>query len=127
MKLSKSTTQPNSKVNENAIRKAIPELVKEIGEQQLALYAEHKKSVLVIFQGMDASGKDGAIKNVFVDANPMGVHVISFKKPTETELAHDFLWRIHAVTPPGGMIHVFNRSHYEDILIPTVEKIIPQK
>jgi PPK2 family polyphosphate:nucleotide phosphotransferase len=127
MKLHKSPTQPGSNINENAIRKAIPELVKAIGEQQLALYASGKKSLLVIFQGMDASGKDGVIKNVFMDANPMGVHVISFKKPTETEMAHDFLWRIHAVTPPGGMIHIFNRSHYEDILVPTVEKFIPEK
>jgi len=127
MKLNKSTTQPGSTVNEVTIRKAIPPLVKDIGELQLALYASGKKSLLVIFQGMDASGKDGAIKNVFIDANPMGVHVISFKKPTETELSHDFLWRIHAATPPGGMIHVFNRSHYEDILVPTVDKLIPDK
>jgi PPK2 family polyphosphate:nucleotide phosphotransferase len=127
MKLHKTASQPGKTVNENEIRKAIPELVKSIGELQLALYASASKSLLVIFQGMDASGKDGAIKNVFVDVNPMGVHVISFKKPTETEFAHDFLWRIHAAAPPAGMIHVFNRSHYEDILVPTVEKFIPEK
>src|SRR4030095_3258367 len=78
------------------------------------------------FQGMDASGKDGAIKNVFSDTNPMGTRVISFKKPTEPEYAHDFLWRIHSNVPPAGMIHLFNRSHYEDIVIPTVMGYIPK-
>lgn len=78
-------------------------------------------------QGMDASGKDGAIRDVFKGVNPMGVRVFSFKKPTEEELDHDFLWRIHKCTPPKGMMHVFNRSHYEDVLIVRVHKWIDEK
>jgi PPK2 family polyphosphate:nucleotide phosphotransferase len=127
MKLQKTATDPGKEIDENTIRDAIPGLVKKIGELQLALYAEAKKSLLVIFQGMDASGKDGAIKNVFADVNPMGIHVISFKKPTEQEYAHDFLWRVHAQMPPAGMIHIFNRSHYEDILVPTVQGSLSEK
>ena len=127
MKLHKFESLPGKKVDEAAIRSALPKLFKKIGDLQLALYAEGKKSLLVILQGMDASGKDGAIKNVFMEVNPMGTHVICFKKPTEHELAHDFLWRIHAQVPPAGMIHIFNRSHYEDIIVPTVESYIPAK
>lgn len=126
MKLQKIPTQPGKNIDETAIRAALPALFKEIGELQVALYAENKRSLLVVLQGMDAAGKDGAIKNVFLDVNPMGSHVICFKKPTEQEYAHDFLWRIHANTPPAGMIHIFNRSHYEDIIVPTVEGFIPK-
>ena len=125
MKLQKTASQPGKNIDETAIRNALPVLYKEIGELQLALYAEAKKSLLVIFQGMDASGKDGVIKNVFSETNPMGTRVLSFKKPTEHEYAHDFLWRIHANVPPAGMIHMFNRSHYEEIIIPTVLKSMP--
>jgi polyphosphate kinase 2 (PPK2 family) len=106
--------------------KRTEEMVAAIGEWQLKLYAESKQSLLVILQGMDASGKDGAIKDVFASVNPMGTHVICFKKPTELEYSHDFLWRIHAQVPPAGMIHIFNRSHYEDILVPSVEKFLPE-
>lgn len=84
--------------------------MKKIGELQNVLYASHTRSLLVVIQGMDASGKDGAIRNVFAGINPMGILVISFKKPTEEELDYDFLWRIHKNVPPIGMIHVFNRS-----------------
>ncbi|MBZ0100028.1 MAG: polyphosphate kinase, partial [Taibaiella sp.] len=88
------------------------------------LYAENRHSILVIFQGMDASGKDGVVRDVFTSMNPTGIRVYSFKVPTEEELAHDFLWRVHKVTPPRGMIHVFNRSHYEDIIVTRVHGII---
>lgn len=97
-------------------------LLKEINELQNVLYAEGKHSVLVILQGMDASGKDGAIKKVLGQLNPQGVMVTSFKVPTEEELKHDFLWRIHQHTPGKGMIAVFNRSHYEDVLVTRVHK-----
>jgi PPK2 family polyphosphate:nucleotide phosphotransferase len=127
MNLSNHSSVPGSKVNEKEIRLATPGIVAEIGELQLKLYAEGKKSLLVILQGMDASGKDGAVKDVFMDVNPMGIRVVTFKKPSEEEYAHDFLWRVHQKTPPKGMIHVFNRSHYEDILVPAVEKYIPEK
>jgi len=97
-------------------------LLKELQELQNVLYAESKHSVLVILQGMDASGKDGAIKNVLGELNPQGVVVTSFKTPTEEELKHDFLWRVHQHAPAKGMIAVFNRSHYEDVLITRVHK-----
>ncbi|HVF80975.1 MAG TPA: PPK2 family polyphosphate kinase [Flavisolibacter sp.] len=96
------------------------ELKATLDELQNRLYAEGKHSVLVVIQGMDASGKDGAIKNVFGGLNPQGIAVKSFKTPTAEELAHDFLWRIHQHMPARGMIQLFNRSHYEDVLITRV-------
>lgn len=89
---------------------------KKIGRLQEALYAEGKQSLLVIFQAMDAAGKDGTIRTVFTGINPQGIQVSSFKQPTQEELAHDILWRVHAAIPPRGHIGVFNRSHYEDVL-----------
>jgi PPK2 family polyphosphate:nucleotide phosphotransferase len=97
-------------------------LLDELDELQNLLFAEAKHSVLVIIQGMDASGKDGAIKNVFGTLNPQGVAVRSYKAPTQEELSHDFLWRIHQHAPAKGMIQVFNRSHYEDVLITRVHE-----
>ena len=97
-------------------------LLEELNELQNRLYAEAKHSVLIILQGMDASGKDGAVKNVLGQLNPMGINVTSFKTPTQEELKHDFLWRIHQHTPEKGMIEVFNRSQYEDVLITRVHK-----
>jgi len=93
-------------------------------KQQSLLYAEHKHSVLVVLQALDAGGKDGAIKHVFTALNPQGVHVASFKGPTPAELAHDFLWRIHPHAPGKGEIAIFNRSHYEDVLVTRVHKLI---
>lgn len=92
----------------------------ELDELQNLLYAESKHSLLVVIQGMDGSGKDGAIKNVFGGVNPLGVSVKPFKAPTAEELSHDFLWRVHRHTPAKGMIQIFNRSHYEDVLITRV-------
>jgi PPK2 family polyphosphate:nucleotide phosphotransferase len=96
-------------------------VLKELNELQNLLYAEGKHSVLVILQGMDASGKDGVIRNVFGQLNPQGVQVKSFKAPSEEELSHDFLWRIHKHAPAKGMIQIFNRSQYEDVLITRVK------
>ena len=95
-------------------------LIKELNELQYLLYAEGKHSVLVVLQGMDASGKDGVIRKVFSNLNPQGMQVVPFKKPTEEELAHDFLWRVHKHVPAKGMVQIFNRSHYEDVLITRV-------
>lgn len=95
-------------------------LLQQLDELQNLLYAEANHSVLVILQGIDASGKDGAIKHVFSSMNPQGVDVTSFKVPTQQELSHDFLWRVHAHAPAKGMIQVFNRSQYEDVLITRV-------
>lgn len=99
----------------------------KIIELQPRLYAENRQKLLVIFQAMDAAGKDSTTRHVFEGVNPQGVHVVSFKVPSKRELAHDFLWRIHRRVPPQGMIHVFNRSHYEDVLVVRVEKIVPQE
>jgi PPK2 family polyphosphate:nucleotide phosphotransferase len=97
-------------------------ILEELQELQNLLFAENKHSVLLVIQGMDGSGKDGVIRNVFTSMNPQGVDVESFKAPTPEELSHDFLWRIHQYAPAKGMIRVFNRSHYEDILITRVHK-----
>lgn len=94
----------------------------EFSELQNLLFASNKYSLLVVIQGLDASGKDGAIRNVFNSTNPQGVAVVSYKVPTEEEYAHDFLWRIHKNSPRKGMIQIFNRSHYEDVLVTRVHK-----
>lgn len=99
---------------------------KKIIDLQERLYAENKQSLLVVFQAMDTGGKDGCIENVFKGVNPTGCSVRSFKVPTEVELAHDFLWRYHQHTPRNGMIQVFNRSHYEDVLIVRVKDLVPK-
>ena len=98
-----------------------------IGELQDALYAQGRQSVLVILQGMDASGKDGSVRRVFDAVNPTGIQVTSFKQPSAEELRHDFLWRCHAKAPPRGYIGVFNRSYYEDVLIVRVhaDRLLP--
>ncbi|HEV7329906.1 MAG TPA: PPK2 family polyphosphate kinase [Flavisolibacter sp.] len=102
--------------------KALTQALKEqLDTLQNLLYAESKHAILIIIQGMDASGKDGAIRNVLSGLNPQGIFVKSFKVPTAEELSHDFLWRIHQHTPAKGMIQVFNRSHYEDVLVPRVK------
>jgi PPK2 family polyphosphate:nucleotide phosphotransferase len=97
-----------------------------IDELQYLLYAEAKRAVLLILQGVDASGKDGVIRRVFDGVNPQGVHVVSFKAPVGAELQHDYLWRIHAALPPRGTIGVFNRSHYEDIVTVGVLGLFPE-
>ncbi|PHQ81905.1 MAG: polyphosphate kinase [Phycisphaera sp.] len=93
---------------------------------QRKLWAEDKRSLLVVLQGMDCSGKDGTIRNVFGPLNPQGCRVAGFKKPTSEELDHDFLWRVHKVTPARGEITIFNRSHYEDVLAVRVLNLIPE-
>jgi len=91
------------------------------------LYAENKRSLLIVLQGMDAAGKDGTIKHVMSGVNPQGCAVTSFKQPSAAELAHDFLWRIHAAVPAKGSIGIFNRSQYEDVLIARVHKLVPKR
>lgn len=127
IKLSKISTDPPQDVDKNAIEKETDRLVKRLGELQYVLRAEQKHAVLVIFQGMDASGKDGAVRNVFKECTFDGINVYSFKKPTEEEFAHDFLWRVHKQVPAKGMIQIFNRSHYEDVLIQRVHKWITEQ
>jgi PPK2 family polyphosphate:nucleotide phosphotransferase len=97
----------------------------EINLLQDRLYAESARALLVVLQGTDTAGKDGAIREVFNDTGPVGVAVTSFKQPSEVERAHDYLWRVHAACPPRGWIGVFNRSHYEDVLVVKVKKLAP--
>jgi PPK2 family polyphosphate:nucleotide phosphotransferase len=117
-------TRAPKEFDKEKTKKEIAELLEKLDDLQNLLYAESKYSLLVIIQGMDASGKDGAIRNVFGKLNPQGVEVKSFKVPTQEEAAHDFLWRIHQHVPQKGMIQIFNRSHYEDILVTRVHKWI---
>jgi PPK2 family polyphosphate:nucleotide phosphotransferase len=105
---------------------ALDDLRKRLRELQDRLWAEQKQSLLVVLQAMDGGGKDGTIKHVFRGVNPQGCRVTSFKKPTEDELAHDFLWRVHKVTPALGEIGIFNRSHYEDVLVVRVHDLVPE-
>jgi PPK2 family polyphosphate:nucleotide phosphotransferase len=120
-------TRAPKDIDKAKTKKATEEILQELNELQNLLYAGGEHSLLIIFQGLDASGKDGLIKDVFTGINPLGIDVIPFKVPTEVELSHDFLWRIHNYTPPKGKIHVFNRSHYEDVLVTRVEKMIDDK
>lgn len=102
-------------------------LYERIAELQELLFASSSRALLVVFQAMDGSGKDSAIKHIFRDCSPNGTRVAYFKAPNSTELSHDYLWRIHAVLPPKGMIGVFNRSHYEDVLITRVHGWVTDK
>lgn len=120
IKLAEISTRAPSGTDKEEYKKKTVAILQELDELQNLLYAEAKHSILVVIQGMDASGKDGLIKDVFGSMNPQGVRVQSFKVPTEEEKAHDFLWRIHNKVPAKGMIKVFNRSHYEDILVTRV-------
>ncbi|HET9823756.1 MAG TPA: PPK2 family polyphosphate kinase [Chitinophagaceae bacterium] len=127
IKLSEVDTRAPKQFDKEATKREIEKLLEKLDELQNLLYAESKHSLLVVIQGMDASGKDGAIRNVFGKLNPQGVQVKSFKVPTAEEAAHDFLWRVHQHAPAKGMIQVFNRSHYEDIVITRVHKYIDDR
>ncbi|MGQ0738139.1 MAG: PPK2 family polyphosphate kinase [Bacteroidota bacterium] len=116
------STRTPKELDKKKVKEQTTKLVEELDELQNLLFAEGKHSVLVVIQGMDGSGKDGVIRNVLGNMNPQGVKVKSYKAPTAEELSHDFLWRIHEHVPAKGMIQVFNRSHYEDILITRVHK-----
>jgi PPK2 family polyphosphate:nucleotide phosphotransferase len=124
LQLSKINARAPKSVSKEKTQKKTNAIVDELDDLQNLLYAESKHSVLIILQGMDASGKDGLIRDVFGKMNPQGVRVTSFKQPTELEKAHDFLWRIHLQVPAKGMIQIFNRSHYEDVLVTRVYKSI---
>jgi PPK2 family polyphosphate:nucleotide phosphotransferase len=105
---------------------AIKDLRHRLAELQGRLYAESGQALLVVLQAIDAGGKDGTIKHVFKGVNPQGCKVTSFKQPNDHELSHDFLWRIHQNTPHKGMIGIFNRSHYEDVLVVRVHDLVPE-
>jgi PPK2 family polyphosphate:nucleotide phosphotransferase len=105
---------------------ALEKLDSELSELQELMAAAQHNSLLVILQGTDTSGKDGTIRHIFSRVNPQGCYVHSFKQPTDEELAHDFLWRVHKATPGKGFLGIFNRSHYEDVLVARVHKLVPE-
>src|ERR1700761_8706693 len=96
----------------------------QLADLQEVFYASQTKALLIVLQGMDTAGKDGTISHIFSGVNPQGCDVAAFKVPTPLESRHDFLWRVHAQVPPRGMIKIFNRSHYEDVIVPRVHKLI---
>jgi len=102
-------------------------LADKIGDLQELLFAEHKHKLLIVLQGMDTSGKDGTVRHVMRGVSPQSVRAVSFKVPTAVELEHDFLWRVHAQAPGTGEIVIFNRSHYEDVLVVRVHELVPEK
>ena len=112
--------RPKRAPDEDKLRESLQEVGTRIGELQDILYADGRFALLIVLQGRDASGKDGTIKHVFHAVNPQGCQVTSFKVPTELERRHDFLWRVHQAVPPRGMIGIFNRSHYEDVIVERV-------
>ena len=111
----------------DALERATKKQIDRISESQRVLYADGRYAMLIVLQGRDASGKDGTIRKVFTAVNPQGCSVSSFKAPTELEQHHDFLWRIHIQIPARGMIGIFNRSHYEDVIVPRVHGTIAKK
>src|SRR5213595_3231990 len=115
-----ATAKPFSSGDKARDRKRVDELAQELDELQNLFYADRRFKLLVVLQGLDTSGKDGTLRAVFGRTSPIGVRAVAWKAPTEEERAHDFLWRIHAQVPRSGEIIVFNRSHYEDVLVPVV-------
>ncbi len=127
IKLNQIPTGPPTDADKKYLKDLTDKYVDRIGKLNEILRAEEKRSMLIILQGMDGSGKDGAVKNVFKDCTHFNLDVYAFKKPTEIEFAHDFLWRVHQQAPAKGHIKIFNRSQYEDILIQRVYKWIDEE
>jgi PPK2 family polyphosphate:nucleotide phosphotransferase len=122
IKLKNISTRAPKRCDKEKTKAKTEKILLKLDDLQNLLYAEGKHAILIVIQGMDASGKDGVIRHIFGELNPQGVTVKSFKVPTEEEAAHDFLWRVHAAVPRKGVIQIFNRSHYEDILVTRVHK-----
>ncbi|MDQ3083051.1 MAG: polyphosphate kinase 2 family protein [Gemmatimonadota bacterium] len=118
---------PKSIGKGDEIKEKLEKQLEKIGELQKVFYADGRRSLLVILQGRDAAGKDGVVRSVIGACNPSGVRITSFKAPTPLELAHDYLWRIHQAVPEKGMMGIFNRSHYEDVLIVRVRSLVPEE
>jgi len=127
IKLSKIDPDDTGGSDKEKAGQRFSELREKISELQQILSAEHRRSLLLVFQAMDTGGKDGAIKDLCAGLNPAGLEVKSFKAPSSEELDHDFLWRAHKAAPARGMIGIWNRSHYEDVLIVRVHKLVPKK
>jgi PPK2 family polyphosphate:nucleotide phosphotransferase len=127
IRLSKIDPNDTGKMIKEEACARLVELREKIDLLQEKLYAEHERSLLILFQALDTGGKDGAVKSLCFGLNPAGLEIASFKAPTQAELDHDFLWRAHKVTPSKGMIGIWNRSHYEDVLVVRVHKLVPKK
>ena len=117
--------RPDS-LEKGELKKNLEKELQKLGELQNRFYADGRRALLIILQGRDASGKDGVVRTVIGACNPSGVRINSFKAPTSTDLAHDYLWRIHQVMPEKGMFGIFNRSHYEDVLVVRVHELVPK-
>ncbi len=122
----KDAAAPKDLPKGDDLKKEINDLLERLTELQNVFYADGRHALLIVLQGRDASGKDGVVRTVMGAFNPAGVRVTSFKVPTAVEAAHDYLWRIHEVAPEKGMIGVFNRSHYEDVLVVRVHNFVPK-
>ena len=127
VKLSRIATDDDGGLSKGDAADRLAQLTGQLAELQQRLYAESRHALLVVLQAMDAGGKDSTIRNVFGPINPQGCRVANFKAPTERELEHDFLWRVHQHAPRRGYITVFNRSHYEDVLIVRVKKLVASR
>ena len=112
---------------DHKMKASLEKAIARLDDLQYLLYAEHKRALLVVLQGLDAAGKDGTVRHVMSGVNPEGCLVTAFKEPTAEELAHDFLWRVHKAVPARGYIGIFNRSHYEDVLVVRVHKLVPKE
>lgn len=120
-------TEPSAGWTKEGAEAALDPLLEKLAELQEEFFIDGRRSLLVVLQGMDTSGKDGAVKKVFSRLNPAGISVTSFKAPNDFEASHDYLWRIHQAVPQKGRIAIFNRSHYEDVLITRVHRLIDEK
>jgi PPK2 family polyphosphate:nucleotide phosphotransferase len=128
VKLAKKSASDNGGyLSEEAAATVLVKHRTQLASLQEVFYASQKKALLIVLQGMDTAGKDGTIRHIFSGINPQGCDVAAFKVPTPLEARHDFLWRVHAQVPPRGMIGIFNRSHYEDVLSPRVHNLITSK
>lgn len=126
VKLADYPTDETGGLNKEAAKELLKPIKEQIRDLQELLYAASQNSLLIVLQGMDTSGKDGTVSSVLESVNPLGCRVWPFKTPTPLELSHDFLWRVHNKVPEKGMVTVFNRSHYEDVLIVRVKELVPK-
>jgi polyphosphate kinase 2 (PPK2 family) len=127
IRLADVETAPDSGIDRKPARERVKSNAKAAAELAYRLYAENLNSLLIVLQGIDTSGKDGTIRNVMHGVNPQSCQVVSFKQPSSEELDHDFLWRIHLQVPRRGNIGIFNRSHFEDVLVVRVHGLVPEE
>lgn len=123
----RAAVRPKALPPDRVLNERTRELLARLEQLQAMLYADGRHALLIVLQGRDASGKDGVVRKVFGACNPAGCQVTSFRTPTPIELSHDFLWRVHQAVPPKGIIGIFNRSHYEDVLVVRVHDLVPKE